>query len=68
MIRREPCACGGTILADDDSPQGITVSVQLHNRSPQHTAWRLGMRLETVGGVRHRGVRTTRLVDRESAA
>jgi hypothetical protein len=65
MTRTEPCACGARITTDAVAPGP---DVLAHNRSPQHTAWRLGMRLETVGGVHHKGVRTIRLRSREEAA
>lgn len=62
MIRREPCVCGGTLLADDASPESIVAAVQLHNRSPKHEAWRLGMRLETTNHPRRPAQRVTRVV------
>lgn len=65
MIRREPCVCGGVIVADEAVPGPAVLA---HNRSPQHEAWRLGMRMERVRGVRFRSSVTVRLVDREAAA
>lgn len=46
--RIEPCVCGGRILANADSPGPAVLA---HNRSPQHEAWRLGLRAEPIPSV-----------------
>lgn len=62
MNRREPCVCGRSLIADDASPESIVEAVQLHNRTPQHVAWRLGMHLETTTHPRRPAQRVTRVV------
>jgi len=42
--RVERCVCGGSILVKAGDPPGP--AVLMHNRSPQHEAWRLGYRAE----------------------
>lgn len=44
--RVERCVCGGSILVKDGDPPGP--AVLMHNRSPQHEAWRLGLTLEGI--------------------
>lgn len=48
MRRREPCVCGGVIVADAEAPGPAVLA---HGRSPRHEAWRLGMRLVDEGDV-----------------
>lgn len=43
--RIEPCACGGSIIANEDSPGPAVLS---HGRSPRHEAWRIGYRAEPL--------------------
>ena len=45
MTRREPCACGGSIVAPVEAPGP---AVMAHGRSPLHVAWRLGLRVRPV--------------------
>lgn len=45
MTRSEPCVCTGRIEAPDGDWDAIREAVAVHNATPQHTAWRLGMRL-----------------------
>lgn len=45
MTRTEPCVCGGCISAPADDWQAIANAVNLHNRSPEHQAWRIGWNL-----------------------
>lgn len=39
------CACRGDITADPEAPGP---DVLMHNRSPQHVAWRMGYRVDKV--------------------
>lgn len=46
MKRSERClACGGVIRADTDDP---APGVSMHQRTPRHTAWRMGLRVEPL--------------------
>ena len=68
MTRTEPCACGGSITADAADPVAVTNALRMHQRSPQHVAWWLGMRLEVTRGRHHKSARTIRMQPREGAA
>lgn len=35
-----PCACGGTIWARTSSPIDAGVAIRIHNKTPEHEAWR----------------------------
>lgn len=45
------CVCGGTIRAEDGSPNAVTAAVQCHQRSPMHVAWRAGVPLQRLLGT-----------------
>lgn len=41
--RTERCVCGGDITAKCDDWQDIARAVEVHARTPQHTAYRIGL-------------------------
>lgn len=45
-IRREPCACGGEIVANADDPGA---DVLRHNRTVKHAAWWARVRRDWQG-------------------
>lgn len=58
------CVCGGYITAPADDWDAIATEVRLHNATPMHEAWRLGLRLvrrEHSYGRDGRGVWTVAL-------
>ena len=51
MTRLERCVCGRDILVrQDHDPEKVYDAVRVHNATPEHTAWRLGMLLKDIGG------------------
>ena len=57
-MRLEHCICGRDILVrQDHDPEQVFNAVRIHNATPEHTAWRLGMLLEDVGGYGRDGDR-----------
>lgn len=42
-MRTERCVCGGYITAPADDWDAIATEVRLHNATPMHEAWRLGL-------------------------
>jgi len=40
VARVEPCACGGLVVAEADTPESIRTAVEIHNASLLHLAWR----------------------------
>ncbi len=40
VARVEPCACGGLVVAEADTPESIRTAVEIHNTSLLHLAWR----------------------------
>lgn len=49
--RTEACLCGLAITAPDGDWEAIAEAVRRHQRTPEHAAWRLGMRLRRAGGT-----------------
>ena len=46
LPRSENCCCGGTIrVADHTDDDEVVTALQVHNATPQHRSWRLGVRL-----------------------
>lgn len=45
-MRTEACVCGGFITAPAGDWDAIATEVRLHNATPMHEAWRLGLHLE----------------------
>lgn len=50
-LRTERCVCGGSITAPANDWDAIAIEVRLHNATPMHEAWRLGLRLERQDGT-----------------
>ena len=68
-MRKERCACGGVIVADETDPPGVQQAVYGHVLSRRHQEWRarggldVEARPETVGEIVARMAATQQVVD-----